>query len=171
MTIETAGFGLACATYLYLMSGQTQWPLESRAPDLLWGAAQTVLLLASLVPNAVLSRAARRCDVGRVRFWAVVMTLLNLAAIVVRGFELPHLNSRWDQDAYGSVTWALMLLHTTHLLTDFVDTAFLTGFLFTHEVDPERLSDVDDEAVYWVFVVVTWLPIYALVYWAPRWAP
>jgi len=30
---------------------------------------------------------------------------------------------------------------------------------------------VDDDAVYWAFVVLTWLPFYALVYWAPRWVP
>jgi cytochrome c oxidase subunit 3 len=171
MTIEGTGFALACASYLYLMGTADQWPLNSPAPDLLWGAALTVLLLVSLVPNLIMSRAARRRDKAKTQFWAVVVFALNAAALVVRACEFPHLNTRWDQDAYGSIVWALMLLHTTHLITDFVDTAFVTLFLFTHPVDDERFSDVDDDAVYWAFVVVTWIPIYLLVYWAPRWTP
>jgi heme/copper-type cytochrome/quinol oxidase subunit 3 len=171
MTIETAGFGLACAAYLYIMTAAPQWPLANRPPDLIWGTTLTLLLLASLGPTALLSRASRRRDLGQTRRWAVIVAVLNALALVIRALEFPHLNTRWDHDAYGSATWALMLLHTVHLITDFVDTAFLTVFLFTHDVDSERFSDVDDDAVYWAFVVLTWLPIYALVYWAPRLVP
>lgn len=171
MTIEGTAFALAAALYLYLMAAAPQWPLDGPPPDLIWGTALTVLLLASLWPAWRLSHAARRRDLPATRYWAIVVTVLNLAALVLRGFEFPHLNTRWDHDAYGSVTWALMLLHTLHMVTDFIDTALLTVFLFTHEVATERFSDVDDDAVYWAFVVLTWLPFYALVYWAPRWVP
>lgn len=168
MVIEGAGFALACAAYVYLMNGAPQWPLEGHPPDHLWGAVQTVLMLASLVPTMILSRAARKRDASATRLWALVLFVLNVLVLVIRAVEFPHLNARWDHDAYGSIVWALMLLHTLHLLTDFVDTGFLTVFLFTKKIDTERFSDVDDDCVYWTFVVIAWLPIYALVYWAPR---
>jgi cytochrome c oxidase subunit 3 len=171
MAIEGSGFALAGAAYVYLMNGARAWPLEGRPPDLLWGTLMTLVLLASLVPNAIASRAARRRDARQTKRWAVILFLFNLAAIVVRAVEFPHLNTRWDQDAYGSIVWALMLLHTTHLVTDFIGTCILTMMLFTHGIDSERFSDVDDDAVYWAFVVAAWAPIYLLVYWAPRWAP
>jgi cytochrome c oxidase subunit 1/cytochrome c oxidase subunit I+III len=171
MLMEGSAFALALATYVYLMNANGQWPLASPPPDLAWGTAQTILLVASLVPTWFMSRAARRLDRQRAVFWAVIVAVLNAAAVVIRALEFPHLNTRWDQDAYGSITWALMLLHTTHLLTDFVDTGFLTIFLFTHPISSDRLSDLDDDALYWAFVVASWLPIYLLVYWAPRWAP
>lgn len=171
MTIEAAGFALACSAYLYLMAIAPQWPLESRSPDLTWGTVMTVLLVASLIPTAILSKAARRRDAAATRRWGLIVAILNALALVVRGFEFPHLNTRWDQNAYGSVTWALMLLHTLHLVTDFIDTAGLTVFLFKEDISDERFSDTDDDAIYWAYVVVTWLPIYALVYWAPRWVP
>src|SRR5207244_3076885 len=147
------GFALAGASYLYLMVAAPQWPLEGKPPDLLWGSLMAGLLLASLVPNFIVSRTARRCQVAETRRWAVVLFLFNAAAMLLRAFEFAHLNTRWDQDAYGSVTWALMVLHTTHLLTDFIGTCLLTVMLFTHPVDQERLSDVDDDAIYWAFVV------------------
>ena len=31
-----------------------------------------------------------------------------------------------------------------------------------------RFSDVSDNAFYWDFVVLSWLPIYFLIYWVPR---
>lgn len=168
MTIEGTGFALACASYLYLMHNAAQWPLEGSPPDLLWGTAQTVVMLLSVIPNMLASRAARRRQVGPARLWMVVLTLMTAGGLAVRAMEFPHLNTRWDADAYGSITWALMVLHTTHILTDFIDSGFLSVFLFTHPVDTDRLSDIDDDSVYWNFVVIAWLPIYALVYWAPR---
>jgi cytochrome c oxidase subunit 3 len=170
MAIEGMGFALAGAAYVYLMNGARRWPLEGPAPDLFWGSLMTVLLVASLVPNALASRAARRRDAAATRLWGFVLFVFNAAAILVRAFEFPHLNTRWDSDAYGSITWALMLLHTTHLVTDVVGTCVLTAILFTHRIDSERFSDVDDDAVYWAFVVAAWIPIYLLVYWAPRWS-
>jgi cytochrome c oxidase subunit 3 len=171
MAIEGTGFALACAAYLYLMDSARQWPLEGASPDLLWGSLMTLLLIASLVPNFIVSRAARRRDVAQTKIWAVVLFVFNLATLPVRAMEFANLHTRWDQDAYGSIVWALMLLHTTHLVTDFLGTCVLTMILFTHPIDTERLSDVDDDAIYWAFVVAAWIPIYLLVYWAPRWAP
>jgi len=171
MAIEGTGFALAAAAYVYLMDSARQWPLEGKPPDLLWGSVMTLVLVASLLPNFIVSRAARRRDLAKTKAWAVVLFVFNLAAVLVRAVEFAHLNVRWDADAYGSITWALMLLHATHPVTDFLGTCVLTMILFTHPIDTERLSDVDDDAVYWAFVVAAWIPIYLLVYWAPRWAP
>jgi heme/copper-type cytochrome/quinol oxidase subunit 3 len=44
----------------------------------------------------------------------------------------------------------------------------LAACVLTREISDSQFSDVDDNAGYWSFVVVTWLPIYALVYWGPR---
>ena len=98
----------------------------------------------------------------------VIMTAIAVVSMVIRAMEFPHLNTHWHDTAYGSVTWALIALHTTHVLTDLADTAVLAVFLFTHHVDGKRFADVSDNAHYWNFVVLTWLPIYALIYWAPR---
>jgi len=169
MLIEGMGFALAIAAYLYVMAGNDQWPLSERPPDLEWGTANTLLMLGSLIPNYFVSRAARRRDAGRTQRWTLVMAAIGVATLLVRALEFPHLNGRWDHDAYGSVMWTLIVMHTTHLITDFFDTFFLAVFLHTHPIDTERFSDTDDNAGYWAFIVAWWIPLYALVYWAPRW--
>ena len=169
MVIEGAGFVLAYASYLYLMSAADRWPFRDPPPDLGWASLNTAIMLVSLWPAHLLSKAARRRDLAATRRVGVLLAVINAAVVVIRFFEFPNLNTRWDHDAYGSVVWALMLLHTLHLLTDFLETLVLTVFLYTHSVDTERFSDIDDDAGYWIFVVATWLPVYLLVYLVPRW--
>ena len=40
--------------------------------------------------------------------------------------------------------------------------------MFVGPVDEHRFVDVSENAMYWYFVVLTWLPIYAVIYFAPR---
>ena len=168
MLIEGTAFLLAGGAYLYLRGRGEEWPpAGTPAPDLMWGALTTVFLLATLIPNAWLQKRARACDLKAVRRGMVVMSLAAVIVLVLRALEMPHLNCRWEQNAYGSITWTLIVLHTTHVITDAADTLALAPFLFTHDVDGRRFSDVDDNANYWNFVVLSWLPIYALIYWAP----
>jgi heme/copper-type cytochrome/quinol oxidase subunit 3 len=67
--------------------------------------------------------------------------------------------------------WALLLLHTVHILTDWIDTLVLSALMFTkHGPEPRRFVDVSENSLYWRFVWLAWLPIYLLLYWVPRWA-
>ena len=169
MLIEGTGFALVIAVYLYLMSLAPLWPLDAKPPDLLPGTLMTVLLVASVVPNMMLSRWAERQDLRKVRIGMVVMSVLGIVPLVIRAFEFPALNVNWDTNAYGSVVWILLGLHTTHILTDVIDTLVLTALMFTRHGDNlRRYGDVEDNAMYWNFVVATWLPIYGCIYWLAR---
>ena len=88
--------------------------------------------------------------------------------MVLRWFEFRSLNSTWDANAYASVTWTLLGLHTVHLLTDWFDTAVLAVLMFSGLAEGKRFMDVSENCDYWYFVVFTWLPIYAVLYFAPR---
>jgi heme/copper-type cytochrome/quinol oxidase subunit 3 len=142
--------------------------MSSAAPGLLWGSLNTLILLASLVPNQWTKRKAEQLDLKRTRIGLVVCLLFSLAFVAVRWLEFGALNTRWDETAYGSVVWLLMGLHTAHLLTDAADSLVLTVLMFTQAGEGRRFVDVSENAVYWYFVVLAWLPIYAVIYWAPR---
>lgn len=121
-------------------------------------------------PNLWLVRQVRNRNVAGVRFGMAAMTAIGVVLCGLRWFELQHLGVRWDHDAYGSAVWMLMVLHATHVVTELGETGVLTAWLFTHEVGDAQFSDVEDDADYWAFVILAWLPIYALIYWLPRWA-
>jgi cytochrome c oxidase subunit III len=167
--IETAGFGLAVAAYLYLAQKAQEWPLSAPPPDLLPGTLLTIVLLVSLVPNYILKRSAKARELGATRLGLVIMSVLGVLPLIIRIFEFRALNISWDTNAYGSIVWTLLGLHTVHIGTDAVDTVVLTALMFTrHGHMHRRFSDVNDNSVYWDFVVVSWLPIYLLIYWFPR---
>lgn len=167
--IEGTAFALALVSYFYLRGKVGGWPPGGiKPPGLLWGTLNTGLLLASCVPNALVKRAAEREGLGAVRLWLVICLLFGCAFSAVRGLEFVALNVTWDTEAYGSIVYCLMFLHTTHIGTDVLDTAVLTALMLTREGRGRRFVDVSENAFYWYFVVLTWLPIYAAVYWAPR---
>ena len=169
MSLEGMGFALAAAADLYLMVLAPKWPLNSQPPDLPPGTIVTLLLIVSTPFNLMVDRWARKKAVRQVRLGLIVMSLFGIAPLIGRGFEFAHMNVRWDSDAYGSVVWFLLGLHTTHLVTDVADTLVLTALMFTrHGHNDRRLSDVSDNAFYWNFVILSWLPIYFLIYWMPR---
>jgi heme/copper-type cytochrome/quinol oxidase subunit 3 len=169
MLIEGTGFALAIAVYLYLMSLATSWPINASPPGLLPGTLVTLILLVSLVPNILISRWAEQQDLRKVRIGLVIMSILGIAPLIVRIFEFPALRISWDTNAYGSVVWLLLGLHTTHIITDLADTLVLGVLMFTrHAQNARRFGDVQDNAMYWNFVVAAWLPIYGCIYWLAR---
>jgi len=169
MLIEGSGFALAIAVYLYLMSLAPHWPIGAPPPDLWAGTWLTVVLVISVIPNVLVSRWAESRRLRRVQIGLLVMIVFGIAPLVFRAFEFMALHINWDKNAYGSIVWVLLGLHTTHILTDLVDTIVLTCLMFSrHGDNTRRYGDVQDNSLYWNFVVLTWLPIYACIYWVPR---
>lgn len=168
MAIEGTVFALTVATYFYLRSHSTNWPMGVLPPDLLWGTLNTAILLASMVPNHLAKKAAEQHDVPGVRLWVIVSLLFALAFIAIRVMEFATLNVRWDSNAYGSVVWTLLGLHTTHLVTETVDTLVLAVLFFKGPLDGMRFVDISENSMYWYFVVWTWIPIYLTLYWGAR---
>jgi heme/copper-type cytochrome/quinol oxidase subunit 3 len=169
MLIEGTGFALTIGIYFYLLSIAPAWPLRAPPPDLAPGTGVTLLLLASVVPNYLVSKWAGEENLRKVRIGLLAMAAFGLAPLIVRAFEFPALNISWDSNAYGSTLWLMLGLHTTHLITDFADTLVLLAMMFSrHANNRRRFGDVQDNALYWNFVVLTWLPIYGCIYWVPR---
>ena len=170
IAIEGTMFALMFTTYLYLKGRSPHWPPGFFPPGLLWGTVNTAVMLASAVPNQLTKRAAERFDLRAARMWLTVCLLFGLAFNIIRIFEFQTLNVWWDSNAYGSVTWTLLSLHSLHLITDLADSVILTALMFTHHgAEGRRFVDVSENAFYWYFVVLVWIPIYLVIYWSPRW--
>lgn len=171
MAIEAAGFAMAAASYFFLMAHEQSWPPQPwLPPDLLAGTLFTLLIVLSEIPNTLAKRAAEKMDLPAIRRLLLVMSAIGLVLVVIRGFEFTGLHVRWTDNAYGSVIWLLLFLHTTHIATDWVDTLVLTALMHTREgEEPRRFVDTSENSLYWRFVWLTWLPIYLLLYWLPRW--
>ena len=170
MIVEGGFFAMAFAAYFYLMGHEQGWPPEARAaPNLLWGTLFTIVILLSEIPNTAIKKACEAHDIPKMRWLLWVMVAIGTVLLVIRGFEFNSLNVRWTDDAYGSIIWALLLLHTTHILTDWFDTIILALLMRTPlAFEGRRQVDTDENSLYWRFVWLAWIPIYLMIYWVPR---
>jgi len=169
IALEGMGFALAAAAYLFFAVVNTSWPLNTGPPPLFWSTMVMIVLVLSVWPNHIAKRNAQAENLPLVRRDLIIMSIAGIIPLILRFFEFRALNIGWDQNAYGSIVWFILGLHTAHLLTDVGDTLVLAVLMFTKHGKGRRFSDVEDNAVYWDFVVVTWLMIYVLIYWFPRW--
>jgi heme/copper-type cytochrome/quinol oxidase subunit 3 len=170
MVVEGGFFMLAFAAYFFLMGHEQGWPPEGRkAPELLWGTLFTIVILVSEVWNTRIKKAAQEHDVPTIRRLMPVIIVIGAALLIIRGFEFNNLNVRWTDDAYGSIIWALLFLHTTHLATDWGDTIVLWALMMTPlGYEGRRLVDTDENSLYWRYVWLLWIPVYLMIYWIPR---
>ena len=176
LAIETTMFGLALAAYFYYQQNFQQWPppLTSHpfnvdpVPDLTAGTANVVLLVLSCAPMAWVDLSARRGDRRGARVGLAACLLLGVVMIALRFFEFGAMKFQWDSNAYGSITWTILVLHATHLLTTWLEVLLLATWVFTQPFDLHRRVDLTTVAVYWYWVALVWVPFYVILYFGPR---
>ena len=171
IVIEGMVFAIGLVTYFYLRGQALHWPMSSAPPDLFFGTLNTIILVASGLPNHMAAKAAEDENLPKVRLWMSICIVTGIAFLLVRAFEFTTLNTHWTANAYGSIVFALLVLHSVHMITDFIDTGVLTVLMFTGPLNGRRFVDVSENAAYWWFVVAAWLPIYFTIYLVPRWFP
>jgi cytochrome c oxidase subunit III len=169
MVIEGWTLALITAMYFYIRQNFQTWPpLRTPQPSLLIPTINLVVMLVSMLPVYVADRASRRLDEGGVKLWLLISSLISLPIPVLRWYELWALNVRWDTNAYGSAAWLLVGTHATLLLLDVFDTFGLTLFYWFKRMPVKAMSDVADNSFYWYFMVLSWIPLYLIVYLGPQ---
>jgi heme/copper-type cytochrome/quinol oxidase subunit 3 len=106
-------------------------------------------------------------DLRSVQIGMVVCTTLAIVMCVLRGFEFRDLNLRWDSSAYGSVAWATVFAHASLLLLETLESIVFTVLLFSRNLEQRDLAGASDNAAYWYFLTLSWVPLYAIVYLYP----
>jgi cytochrome c oxidase subunit I+III len=168
MAIEGTMFAIVVVSYFYLRTRTSDWPPGVMPPAVLYGCINTALFLLSIVPNQWVKKVAESGEEPKVRLGLAVLTDIGVVNIVLRGLEFTSLNCQWNANAYASVVWTLLGLHTVHLVTDWFDTIVLTVMFFTGPIEGKRFMDASENSDYWYFVVFAWLPIWFVIYFVPR---
>ena len=169
--IEGFTLVLCAAAYLYVTQNFPTWPPQNTPlPSLVAPTVQVAVMLVSLVPASWTARAARRFDLNAVRIGLIVATAFAIAIVGLRAWELlVSLNVKWDANAYGSVQWLVLGVHGTLLAIELVEIGGMALLVWLAPVEEKHMSDVADIVFYWFFMVLSWLPLYVLCFWLPRW--
>jgi heme/copper-type cytochrome/quinol oxidase subunit 3 len=167
--IEGFTLALVAASYLYLRRNFTSWPPErTPRPDLLLPTISLVILLASLVPARWTKRRAEQLDLSAVRRGLILSSVLGLVSLGLRFTEFFALNTRWDSHAYGSIAWLMVGSHVVLQVMDWGDTVGLAALSVRGPWEPKHFVGATDNANYWYFMVLSWIPLFVLTFLGPR---
>lgn len=168
--VETMTLAATVASYFYLRRNFDAWPPTGTPyPSVGIPTLNLVLLLLSIVPYYLLEKAAKKLDRDNLVKWLWVSVAFSLVTNVLRGFEIAGLNTRWNSNAYGSVVWAVVITHTTLLVTDLFETLVLATIFARKREQEKHYPDASDNSLYSYFMILVWVPLYVIVYWVPRW--
>jgi cytochrome c oxidase subunit I+III len=171
VVIEGFTLVLTAVVNVYLTQNFATWPPQGTPlPSLGVPTIQVAVMLASLPIAWWTSRRAREFDFERVRVGLAIGALANGAIALLRVWELVvSLNVSWDANAYGSAQWLVAGTHGTLVLIEFVEMTGIALAFWFGPVEEKHFSDVVDMVMYWFFIVLSWIPLYVLCFWLPRW--
>jgi cytochrome c oxidase subunit 3 len=165
IAIEATVFGLMIFAYFYTRNRLEVWPPTAPGPrELSFGAAILVPLFVSMWTAHRVNLCAYVADLQGARRWLLVTTILSATALLLRAVEISGLPFRWDSNAYGSLFWGVLALHTMHLIAGNIENALFLALLYRGPIEKKHLVDLEVNGIYWYFVVISWLPLYAIFY-------
>jgi heme/copper-type cytochrome/quinol oxidase subunit 3 len=169
MAVEGTTLAICAASYFYLRKNFSAWPPEgTRQPSLIVPTISLVALLASNGLAIVLDRAAKAEDFVRTRLLLIVSGFVGLGLFALRLLEFRSLNTTWDANAYGSIAWATMGMHSSLLLMDAMETGGLAIVYALGRAQHKHYVHASENAIYWWFTTLSWIPLYVVIFWGPR---
>lgn len=163
--IEGMVFALLAMSWLYVKGNYDMWPPQTIGDP---AFKAELVVVGALVVSAVVEvlgiRAARRHKLRPMRNYTIAATLLGLVAVAARAYELPRIQFHWDSNAHGSVFWAILFMHTLHTLAGTYENGVFAALLMIGPVEKKHATDLENNGFYWLFVALSWLPLFALLY-------
>ncbi len=170
MLIEGAGFAILAGTYFYIWRNFDTWPpTGTLVPDLGVSTLNVVVLVTSIFPMSHATRLAMRHDRPRVLgFWLFICVAFGIAAAILRLMEFRGVHTRWNANAYGAIVWSILAVHFAHILAATLETLAIGILMFRGPVEEKHFEDITANAMYWYFMALAWVGLFAIVYLAPR---
>ena len=168
--IEGTAFAILVASYFYIRRNFDAWPPpRTLLPDLGVSSINLLVIAVSAAPFWYAARLAHeQAKPLVIALWLTLGVVFGIVAIVLRGFEFAALHTRWDSSAYGSITWTILAVHLAHLLAGTLETFLIALVMFVGPVEKKHYTDATVMAVYWYFIVISWVALYLIVFIAPR---
>lgn len=169
IAIEATVFGALIASYFYLKVGAPVWPPDGIAPpDLLLPSINAGILLLSSLPVWWADRGIQKGDTGRLKLGLAVGFLMGVVFLVLKYIEYSGNDYSWSTNAYGSIVWTITGFHSAHVIVLLIKTLVVEALAFRGYFSEQRNIGVQVNGLYWHFVVLAWVPLFATLYLSPR---
>lgn len=161
MAIEGTMLVLTVLSLFYVRDRMSPWPPTLGVKPAAWiFTGELILWLVSVPAMIATVHAAKRADVRGMRRGLILATIPAVLAVVCRVLVFETIPFRWDEHAYGSVVWALLILQFIHVLSGVGENLLFLALLFIGPVEHKHRVDVEVTSLLWWFVVagviLTW---------------
>ncbi|HWL65823.1 MAG TPA: heme-copper oxidase subunit III [Actinomycetota bacterium] len=169
---EATLFAALIATYFFLrFRSGPQWPPgDIPAPELELPLIMSAILLASSIPVHFAEAGIKKGSQARLR-WGLLAGFL-LGAIffgVTVGIEWPEKLAEFTPrtNVYGSLFFTITGFHLSHVLVGLLISAWAQVRAWNGAFDADKHLTVQNFAMYWHFVDVVWVAVFATIYLSP----
>ena len=147
LVIETIAFGVLIAAYFTVWMMLSPFPpprvdrfpiIYNTVPDQTIPTINLIVFLVSLVSGFWLDLSARKRNEKAVKILLIVTLIFNIATIVLRFYEFDSLHFKWDDNAYGSVTWTILGMHLIHLFIMAIEDIFELAWIFSKGLNKKQ---------------------------------
>jgi cytochrome c oxidase subunit I+III len=168
IVIEAMEFAALIASYFYIRSYTFDWPPgDTPMPDLLLPGIATVLLMLSVIPTYLGDQAIKKDDLRSLIINLILTIVLEAAFIILMLVNLQAINYNWDQNAYASLYWALIVSHLVFTGVMILENAHVLMLASRGFYNSERHWGVSVDGMSSYFVAGMWLIVYLTVFISP----
>jgi cytochrome c oxidase subunit III len=168
IVIEIMVFGSLIVSYFYLKAGSLEWPPGGiDKPELLLPTINLFVLIISGGTMYWADSGIKKGDQRRLKIGLAVSWLLMALFLTLKVVEYAGLDYRWNTNAYGSIVWTITGFHSAHIISVLLKTMIVFALAWQGYFNADRRLGVQINGLYWQFVVIIWIPLYATLYLSP----
>lgn len=159
---------LLFANYYLASQSRTTWP-PTGPLDLSLALPDTIILIVSSLVYHWGERGLRAGNHRRFVAGVRLAFLLGLIFLIIQGFEWKGQPFRPQSSAFGSMYYTTTGFHGAHVIVGLLMLLAVQIWAARGKFTPDRHLRVTLAGMYWHFVDIVWLFVFASFYLAPRW--
>ena len=172
--------GLFMAYLLYRWQSPSGFAEASNHLNVIWGAANTVVLIVSSLTMALAVRAAQTSAPAKTQVaWLVATMILGAAFLGVKVIEyadkfthhlVPGPNFQWPgqypeaAEIFYSLYFCMTGLHALHMIIGLGIMTVIAIMAWRRQFDGSYYTPVEVSGLYWHFVDIVWIFLFPLLY-------
>ena len=165
---EAMLFGAFFTAYFFVRvvnpTASEVWPPEPfEFPKFVAGVNTAILVTSSFTMHWAL-QSIKRGNRRGLQAGLVLTILMGLAFLLTQVIEYAHVGFNTGDGAFASVFFGLTGLHGAHVFIGLSLLMFAAVRAFRGHYSPEHFHGVEIPGIYWHFVDIMWLIVYAAVY-------
>jgi heme/copper-type cytochrome/quinol oxidase subunit 3 len=169
ITTEVAMFGSLLSAYFYIRATTAHWPPPGiHPPELQLPLLASILLLSSSGAVAWAETAIRGDHRPKFFLGIAAAMALGISFLAIQAIEYSRAPFSVSANAYASLFFTITAIHGLHLLGGLCMLAFIELSAWRTGMLARRKEAVRNVALYWHFVDVVWVFIFASLYLSPR---